>query len=154
MSVNWPVRLPRYLGSSMDPWQDKHNKQNRGVSWSTERSSGNNSLTVPLFMLTTQRMGAKNTAHTQVRAHTSGLRPSGRGLMCGETKAELLLSRSTSGSKDRLRGLEQTNCCHSVTLAIRSPAKYPIDVQNTCTYPRLSLSVWLYICLQINKHGC
>ena len=42
VSVNWAVQLLSYSGSSVDPWQDKHNKQNRGVSWSTEQSSGNN----------------------------------------------------------------------------------------------------------------
>lgn len=77
--------------------------------------------------------------HTQVWAHTSGLGPSCQGLMWGGTKAELLLSLSSSGSKDRLWGPEQTNCCHSLTHQKNIPQT---DAQDTCPYLHLHLSVW------------
>ena len=65
-SASWLVQPLSYPRSSAVPWQDKHNNQDRGVSWRAQRSSGNNSLIVPLRY--------SDSRHTQVWAHTSGFR--------------------------------------------------------------------------------
>lgn len=124
MSVNWPVQLPSHLSFPVNPWQDKHNKQIRGVRWSTEQSSENNSLIIPLYHSDLQRTHAcaqggrkkkKPGTHTQVWAHTSGLSPSCRGLMCeGEQKLSSFCLAAPLGVKAGSVALsKQTTVTHT-----------------------------------------
>lgn len=115
-TVNWPTQLPNYLR-----WiPHKTNMTIKAKVWADPRSRMLETTHRPslVFTLTTcmHVCARRRSTHTQVWAHKSGSRLSWQGLICAERKAKLLLCHSTSGSKVRLRGPEQTNCCQSVSL--------------------------------------
>lgn len=87
-----------------------------------------------------QCVGPKKKAHPQVQAHTSGLTVSSQGLMCWDKeKTDLLLSRGSLGSKDRLWANKLLSLRHSgYTLTSK--------IAFTCRLERI-LSVCLVACL-------